>query len=291
MTELIEIPITNNEKLDGQIIFVHGLGGDCNATWEVYNKKEKVKSNSLIATLAKDYPSYKIYSANYTTFTVNNIEKLSIEIANKLLTEINLNKPTIVITHSLGGILTKMIINELSKNHDTKQSIQGNVKVVFFAVPHLGVSRRILVTKELAIWGLKLYEISELSLFIYHNSVAKFSLSCLIKKILNRKYVRKIVVKFLLKYSWIAIKYHFFANIDLLLELKNNQNHHENFIKLGIKYINFYATNDNYVDKESASMEKLNNAVCLNATHTSIVKMLNDKVANERYKALKNFLQ
>lgn len=143
---------------DGQIIFVHGLGGDFNDTWEILSKEEYKKYGEPITTINSndvqkgslvhsfvhdnDYKNnYNIFSFDYETLTTRNVEDISNDIAESLKAEnskIKLDKKTIIISHSLGGILTKLIINKLSEDKKIKQPIQDNIKIAFFGVPHFG---------------------------------------------------------------------------------------------------------------------------------------------------------
>ena len=137
MAGSFEVRILHDPKSHAvaDIIFVHGLGGEATETWTHENK------HFWPDTLAKDAPSLRVLSVNHPSEKLANVfvgggmgivdrSKATLE----LLETYDLGeRPTIFITHSLGGLITKGL---LRKAHD----IGGDKYSKILATPHYGSS-------------------------------------------------------------------------------------------------------------------------------------------------------
>ncbi|MEL7011418.1 MAG: alpha/beta hydrolase, partial [Cyanobacteria bacterium J06588_4] len=62
-TRLVPILGTDNASCIGDVVFVHGLGGDALSTWHPQGKKEK--ANSWLTWLGEDLEQVGIWTINY----------------------------------------------------------------------------------------------------------------------------------------------------------------------------------------------------------------------------------
>lgn len=124
-------------------IFVHGLNGGPESTWCDGNNNNEFWPNWLNT----EFPDLSIYSVGYpsTYVATNNSQTLYAEV-NAILTAAEANndaiaeKPIIIFCHSLGGIIAKKLLIELSAAASGfRQKLYQNVKmIVFIATPHDG---------------------------------------------------------------------------------------------------------------------------------------------------------
>lgn len=122
------------------VVFIHGLGGHPVKTWQLNEN-----ANSWFDLLIKDRPNLGIYSIGYEA-PVNDWGNAMclLERATNLLEQIQLCytlKKTnfLIISHSLGGLLTKQMVRYSSDRSDKYgwfvKQLQG---VVFLGTPHTG---------------------------------------------------------------------------------------------------------------------------------------------------------
>ena len=134
--------ISASESPVVDIVFVHGLTGDAEATWSDGNSDD-----SWLAWLAADVERIRVYSLGYPASVIQkpfnkemDLFERSVNVLEKLVSLGIGERPIVFIAHSLGGILVKMILrksDELNRQDWGKVAISTQL-VVFLATPHLG---------------------------------------------------------------------------------------------------------------------------------------------------------
>jgi pimeloyl-ACP methyl ester carboxylesterase len=126
----------------GDVIFIHGLDGDAFSSWHPSGKPDVFWPQWV----AEDNPELAVWTLKYDA---NSSEwfggAMPIEDrARNLLGELTARdigkKPTIIIAHSLGGLIAKQLLNQcFVPGNEEWETIGGNVQgVVFLATPHTG---------------------------------------------------------------------------------------------------------------------------------------------------------
>lgn len=138
--------IANCDRADriGDVIFVHGLGGDAFGTWHPQGKKDD--DQSWLYWLGQDAPDVGIWSIDYEvepSAWKGNAMPLTDRATNilELLNVHNIGKyPIIFVTHSLGGLLVKQMFRTASdrKDQEWKNIVEKTRGIVFLATPHSG---------------------------------------------------------------------------------------------------------------------------------------------------------
>lgn len=138
--------IANCDRADriGDVIFVHGLGGDAFGTWHPQGKKDD--DQSWLYWLGQDLPDVGIWSIDYEvepSAWKGNAMPLTDRAANilELLNVNNIGKhPIIFVTHSLGGLLVKQMFRTASDRQDKewKNIVEKTRGIVFLSTPHSG---------------------------------------------------------------------------------------------------------------------------------------------------------
>jgi pimeloyl-ACP methyl ester carboxylesterase len=143
------LTVGQHETAIADIVFVHGLGGDAQATWKVDPKRDDTfwpkwvyddfrDSNTPCTVWTLAYP------AAATGWTNRGGAMALPDRATNVLEYLVNNKigerPIIFVSHSLGGVLTKYILRmgSESKNGAYRQLAQQTHSVVFMATPHRG---------------------------------------------------------------------------------------------------------------------------------------------------------
>lgn len=142
-----------NPLLD--VVFVHGLTGDPESTW-------KSKEGFWPAWVAEDHPEVRVSSFGYPASKFKKWIKKELDIFElaKLGTEFLCGngigtRPVVFIAHSLGGIITKLILNHCngSKDQQAANLACRTVSVMFIATPHSAPSLPRVVKRELPNWS------------------------------------------------------------------------------------------------------------------------------------------
>jgi predicted alpha/beta hydrolase family esterase len=135
--KLLGLHKISSREANKAIIFVHGLNGDANKTWQ--KKDEKPFPNLLDED--EQLSGFEIYTFGYRTGFF--LKRYDIDQIAKLLTtevtEIK-SKDLYFIVHSMGGIVTQNMIIDLvnSENIEFSNRIRG---IVYLAVPFMGSMR------------------------------------------------------------------------------------------------------------------------------------------------------
>jgi predicted alpha/beta hydrolase family esterase len=137
---LQEIKGCNNPDRIGDVIFVHGLGGNLRSTW---HPEELQDDNFWLNWLSQDQTDIGIWSFGYEAqpFEWRGKAMPLFDQASNLLEWLEtkgLNeRPIIFVTHSLGGLLVKKMLNtaQTFKKQKLIEQIKG---IIFLATPHTG---------------------------------------------------------------------------------------------------------------------------------------------------------
>ncbi|NEO76787.1 MAG: hypothetical protein F6J99_11295 [Moorea sp. SIO4G3] len=124
------------------VVFVHGLGGDARSTWHPQGKRDD--DDCWLGWLGNDNLCVNIWSFRYSAEATKWKSHSSMSLfaqASNLLDWLDIRelgqRPLIFITHSMGGLLVKKMLN--SALTFQKQAILEQTKgIVFLATPHTG---------------------------------------------------------------------------------------------------------------------------------------------------------
>lgn len=124
------------------VVFVHGLTGDCFDTWTHGNKEFWPE------WLAKDYPSINVYAAGYDSHLTAKISKgsgaelvdVATMILDRLISRKSKSKPLLFITHSYGGLVVKQLLRKSceASNPGRRRVCDQARGVIFIGTPHQG---------------------------------------------------------------------------------------------------------------------------------------------------------
>jgi hypothetical protein len=147
--------IHDSEKPLLDVVFVHGLTGSPENTW-------KSKQGFWPDWLAEDHPEVRVSSFGYPASMLKKwiVKELDIFELAKLGTEFLCGKdigtrPVVFVAHSLGGILTKLILNHCHGSDDAQSANLAcrTVRVMFLATPHTAPSLPKVVEHILPKWS------------------------------------------------------------------------------------------------------------------------------------------
>ncbi|MDJ0726286.1 MAG: hypothetical protein QNJ38_14325 [Prochloraceae cyanobacterium] len=146
-SNLIKIFNCNDRDRIGDVIFVHGLGGNAKGTWHLQEKQDDdFWPFWLGEDLQKEGQEVNIWSLKYQVepFRWKGNTMPLFDRANNCLDVLDSyeigDRPIVFITHSLGGLLVKqMLCNALQFGTDEWKLILKQTKgIVFLSTPHSG---------------------------------------------------------------------------------------------------------------------------------------------------------
>ena len=155
MTKLVHLGGAKNDSRVGDVILVHGLGGDPKETWKVgvndslisnILKKNSEKFKTWADWLGEDHNNLCYWSLDYDASPskwIGSAISLSDRATNCLvvLDNHNLgNKPICFITHSMGGLVVKQMLRHSSNlvSEEFGSTSNATKAIVFFSTPHQG---------------------------------------------------------------------------------------------------------------------------------------------------------
>lgn len=142
-TEFGVLPISDSDKSDRQldILFIHGLGGGSRSTWQ-HSDTHFFWPEGIVEELPNVGVWTIGYDASQTRWQKDTmpLEDRAGNLVNQLVVKNIGQKPFVLIAHSLGGLLSKLILTqaEISNNESHKQLSKNCLGVIFLAVPHQG---------------------------------------------------------------------------------------------------------------------------------------------------------
>jgi len=158
---LIKISGCDNANRVGDVIFVHGLGGDALETWlpvaqdnrvfrfpwKQQESSEKLdKLDSWLSWLGQERPEIGIWSLQYEAepFKRRGFSMALTDRATNTLRVLQAERlgtrPLLFVTHSMGGLLVKQMVRHGWDQGDEKwKEIVDQIKgIIFLSTPHLG---------------------------------------------------------------------------------------------------------------------------------------------------------
>jgi predicted alpha/beta hydrolase family esterase len=134
----------DNFVCKGEVIFVHGLGGDAFGTWHPRGKQDS--QDSWLFWLSQDMPDIQIWSLEYEAepFAWRGNTMPLVDRATNTLALLDIDdigeRPLVFITHSLGGLLVKqMLRHAIDFGEPRWKAIAEQTKgIVFLSTPHSG---------------------------------------------------------------------------------------------------------------------------------------------------------
>ncbi|XWS25653.1 hypothetical protein CRYUN_Cryun27aG0086300 [Craigia yunnanensis] len=140
------------------IVFVHGLRGGPYKTWRIAEDKSSTKSGLVekideeagkLGTfwpgewLSADFPQARLFSLKYKTNLTQwsgaslPLQEVSSVLLKKLVAADIGNRPVVFVTHSMGGLVVKQILNK-AKAENMDNLVNNTIGVVFYSCPHFG---------------------------------------------------------------------------------------------------------------------------------------------------------
>jgi hypothetical protein len=125
------------------ILFIHGLTGDPEATWTAAGAAKEYWPNWL----CEQFPNVSIYTLGYPASILEKWAKQEMNLherANNMLEQLAAygigNRPIAMITHSLGGLLAKEMLRASNECTDTawKRVAENTRLMAFLSTPHSG---------------------------------------------------------------------------------------------------------------------------------------------------------
>jgi pimeloyl-ACP methyl ester carboxylesterase len=140
--DLIEIVGCDNPNRWGDVIFVHGLGGNARGTWHPQERHDD--DNFWPAWLGNDLKDVGIWSLGYEVEPFK-WKGNSMPLADRATNILDLldsygigDRPVVFIAHSLGGLLVKQMLRN-ARDYGKWQAIASQTKgIVFLSTPHSG---------------------------------------------------------------------------------------------------------------------------------------------------------
>ena len=140
--ELTLTCVSDIEKPEVDIVFVHGLTGDSHETWST-----ELDGIFWPSWLTEELHAVSVYTLGYPASLLEkwaNREMDMFERAGNVLEQLaglGIGKrPIVFVAHSLGGILVKLVLRKSSESSDTdwQQVVDATKLVVFISTPHIG---------------------------------------------------------------------------------------------------------------------------------------------------------
>jgi pimeloyl-ACP methyl ester carboxylesterase len=143
MSELHRISPSQKPSTTFDIVFIHGLGGDAYATWQISDRLDTFWPGLL----DRDLPGSLVYSAGFEASPSKWFGSGGMPITDRavnLLAHLDSSeigrRPFVFVTHSLGGLLAKQILR--TADGYGEGSWRGLIRhlrgIVFLATPHSG---------------------------------------------------------------------------------------------------------------------------------------------------------
>ncbi|MEA5472433.1 hypothetical protein, partial [Spirulina sp. 06S082] len=145
MSETQLLPISNCDRPDyeGDIIFVHGLGGDARGAWHPDDKRDN--DDFWPVWLGEDLPNLRVWSLDYDIepFRWKGQTMPLVDRATDVLSCLDLevgDRPIFFIVHSMGGLLVKQMLRHAWDFGDPRwKAIAEQTRgIIYLSTPHSG---------------------------------------------------------------------------------------------------------------------------------------------------------
>ncbi|WP_293094091.1 hypothetical protein [Moorena sp. SIO3I6] len=144
LTGLIKISSHQDSFAKADVVFVHGLGGNAISTWHPKEKRDDY--DFWPVWLGNDKLGLNIWSFGYNAEGTNWKSNSSMPLfdqASNLLDWLNIHdlgkRPLVFITHSMGGLLVKKMLNS-ALTFQKQAILEQTTGIVFLATPHTGAN-------------------------------------------------------------------------------------------------------------------------------------------------------
>jgi predicted alpha/beta hydrolase family esterase len=149
MTGLIKILGCDNPSRRGDVVFVHGLAGDAWNTWHWQNPGDRdyQKDNFWLTWLGNDLVDIGIWTFGYSAarLRAHGSAMPLFDQASNFLDDLENydigERPIVFVTHSMGGLLVKKMLNAaktFSRNKSKEAILKSTQGIIFLSTPHLG---------------------------------------------------------------------------------------------------------------------------------------------------------
>jgi pimeloyl-ACP methyl ester carboxylesterase len=140
--------IANTERPDrlADIVFVHGLGGGSHSTW-TYGSLGQPGYFFWPEELGREFPDCGVWCLGYEAGVIPwfgadgmPIEDRAVNLVHKLKTRGLGERPLVLVTHSMGGLMVKeIVVQSLTAADGSWASLVGRISgIVFCGTPHRG---------------------------------------------------------------------------------------------------------------------------------------------------------
>ena len=133
---------TDNKRRLLDLVFVHGLGGDAYSTW-TRNEDDTLFWPKWLADDFKDIGVWTVgYGATASRWVEDEMpmEDRGLNLLNHLSLKGIGKRPLVFVTHSMGGLITKQILDQSDRSNKSEYKLiaENCTGVAFIAVPHDG---------------------------------------------------------------------------------------------------------------------------------------------------------
>jgi pimeloyl-ACP methyl ester carboxylesterase len=188
MTSIHEISNCDDPGRNGDLIFIHGVGGSAASTW----KDSEDADDFWPAWLGEDLPDIGVWAVDYEA-SATEWKGESMPLVDRAVNVLGLLearelgvRPTIFIAHSLGGLLVKQMLRHSSDfgNPNWERLVKNTVGVALISTPNAGSGVanwlnkfRRLVLPSVSVQELRKHEphLRDLNLW-YRNSVTELDI-------------------------------------------------------------------------------------------------------------------
>lgn len=145
-TKLSPIVGCNNPHRSGDVIFMHGLGGHAYDTWHPNWNPNKPSSDFWLTWLGEERPDLAIWSLGYDIApfawrgkTMPLLDR-GANILDRLTNYQIGSKPTLFVTHSMGGLIVKQMLRYAKdvQQISWQRVLDNTAGIVFISTPHSG---------------------------------------------------------------------------------------------------------------------------------------------------------
>lgn len=132
----------------GDVVFIHGLGGDAYSTWHPCWQPKHPNQNFWLAWLGEERPDLGIWSLHYSiepfSWRGNTMPLVdrAVNVLDRLGNYRIGTRPLVFVTHSMGGLLVKQMLRHAKDfgNASWSATLNNTQGIVFLSTPHSGAT-------------------------------------------------------------------------------------------------------------------------------------------------------